>query len=374
MDSLDAFARATLDRLDAHSLRRRLTPTERAGGAEVIRAGRRLVSFSCNDYFGLAHDPRVKAAARNAIDRYGTGAAAARLVTGDHPLASALEARLAAHCGKPAARLFGSGYLANIAIAPVLVGEGDLVLLDALSHACMLGGARLSGARTLRIRHNDLADLEALLAAERPAAGRCLIMTERVFSMDGDLAPIGAIAALAERFDAWLMVDNAHDLGVEAAPAAAPLEMGTLSKGLASYGGYLAASAPVIELMTSRARGFVYSTGLPPASVAAALEALDVLDAEPWRRTRPLELAQRFTRAAGLPHAASAIVPLVVGTAERALELSAALERAGYLAVAIRPPTVAEGSARLRFAFSAAHREADVDRLAGLVAELRIAA
>ena len=300
MDSLDAFALRKLERLDSLALRRSPTSTERFAGGAIGRAGQRLISFSCNDYFGLAQDARVKAAAVAAIERYGAGAAAARLVTGDHPLAAELEARLAAHCSKPAARLFGSGYLANIAIAPALVGEGDLILLDELSHACMIGGAKLSGATTIRFRHNDAAHLAELLAVNRRTARHCLIMTERVFSMDGDLAPLGQIAPLARAHDAWLMADGAHDLGVQSGPIVA-LEMGTLSKGLGSYGGYLAASQPVIDLLTSRARSFVYSTALPPASVAAALAALDVLEVEPWRRSRPLELARRFACTAGLP-------------------------------------------------------------------------
>ena len=372
MDSLDTFASETLARLDARSLRRRLTPTERIGGVVVLRGGRRLVSFSCNDYFGLATDQRVKAAAIAAIEQYGAGASASRLVTGDHPLGARLEARLASHAAKPAARLFGSGYLANIAIAPTLVGEADLILLDELSHACMIGGAKLAGARTLRFRHNDTEHLADLLANERANARHCLIMTERVFSMDGDAAPIAEIAGIAAAYDAWVFADAAHAL--EAPAHAATLEMGTLSKGLGSYGGYLAASQPVIDLMTSRARGFVYSTGLPPSPVAAALAALDVLEAEPWRRTRPLALARRFSQAMGLPEAQSAIVPLVVGDADRALQLSAALEAEGYLAVAIRPPTVPPGKARLRFTFSAAHDQADVDRLAGVVTEAMVAA
>jgi len=363
MESLDAFARDGLERLDALALRRRLTPTARTGGVEVIRGDQRLISFSCNDYLGLAHDPRVKAAAIAAVERYGTGAGASRLVTGDHPLLGALEARLAAYKKKPAALVFGSGYLANIAIPPALVGAGDLIVMDALSHACMLAGAKLSSARVLRFAHNDLAALKALLIAERPLAGRCLIMTERVFSMDGDRAPIAALAALAEKHDAWLMVDDAHGLGVIGADAAAPLEMGTLSKALGGYGGYLAASEPVIELLKSRARSFVYSTGLPPASAAAALAALDILEAETERRERPLALARRFTRGLGLPLAESPIVPLIVGEAEQALRLSAMLQAEGFLVVAIRPPTVPMGQARLRFAFSAAHSEDEVDRL-----------
>ena len=309
----------------------------------------------------------MKAAAIAAVERYGTGAGASRLVTGDHPLLGALEARLAVYKKKPAALVFGSGYLANVAIPPALTSDGDLILLDELSHACMFAGAKLSGARMIRFGHNNLDHLEKLLEAERAAAGRCLILTERVFSMDGDLAPIEAMSALAARHDAWLMADDAHGLGVVDDHARTPLEMGTLSKALGSYGGYLAASEPVIELLKSRARSFVYTTGLPPASAGAALAALDILAAEPERRARPLALAQRFTRAAGLPNAESAIAPLIVGDAKRALALSAQLENEGFLVVAIRPPTVPPGGARLRFAFSAAHTEAEIDRLAEAV-------
>ncbi len=376
MESLDAFAQDGLIRLEAGSLRRRLIPTERSAGAVVMRGGRRLISFSCNDYLGLAHHPRVKAAAMAAIERYGAGAAASRLVTGEHPLLGRLEARLAAHKRKPAALVFGSGYLANVSIPPALVGDGDLILLDELSHACLLAGAKLSSARALRFRHNDLEHLADLLRTARGDARRCLVLTERVFSMDGDLAPVRAMRTLCGRHDAWLMVDDAHGLGVVEADAdadadsGAPLEMGTLSKALGSYGGYLAASAPVVDLLRSRARGFVYTTGLPPASAAAALAALDILDAEPERCARPVALARRFAEASGLAAPHSSIVPLIVCDAARALQLSAALEAEGFLVVAIRPPTVPPGKARLRFAFSADHAEADVDRLAQAVAGL----
>jgi 8-amino-7-oxononanoate synthase len=370
MESLDAFANDALAHLEAQSLRRRLTPTERYGGAQVVRDGRRLISFSCNDYLGLAHDLRVKAAAVAAVERFGAGGAASRLVTGDYPLIGALEARLAAYKGKAAALVFGSGYLANIAIPPALTRADDLILVDELSHACILAGAKLSEARTLRFRHNDLRHLTSLLDTERSAARRCLIITERVFSMDGDRAPMAALAGLAQARDAWLMVDDAHGLGVIQDEASAALEMGTLSKALGSYGGYLAASEPVIEYLKSRARSFVYTTALPPASAGAALAALDILEREPERRARPLMLARRFAKAAGLPPPESTILPLIVGEAERALKLSAELEADGFLVVAIRPPTVPPGYARLRFTFSAAHAEADVDRLAISVARL----
>ena len=369
--SLDAFARDKLAGLDAGSLRRRLVATARGAEARAERDGRALVSFSCNDYLGLSHDPRVIAAAREALARYGAGAGASRLVTGNHPPLVALEARLARHKGAEAALVFGSGYLANLGIAPALVGRGDLVLVDDLGHSCFFAGARLSGAETLRFRHNDLVHLDALLTERRGGAGRALILTERVFSMDGDRAPLDALLALAERHDAWTLVDDAHGLGVVEPGPRAPLEMGTLSKSLGSYGGYLCASRAVIDLLTSRARSLVYTTGLPPASAAAALAALEIVEAEPERAARPLALARRFTARLGLPEARSPIVPVLVGEAAAALALSAALEADGFLVVAIRPPTVAPGTARLRVAFSAAHAEADVDALADALVRRR---
>lgn len=367
MHSLDEFARTKLAALEAQSLRRELMATDRVSATEVMRHGHRLVSFSCNDYLGLAHDPRVKAAAAAAVARYGAGAGASRLVSGNHPLLQQLEERLARRKRKPAALVFGSGYLANIGLPGALAGTGDLIAIDELAHASMHAGARLSGARVLTFRHNDLQHLTDLLVHERPAARRVLILTERIFSMDGDQAPLRAMGQLAERNDAWLLADDAHGLGVAEHDGDVPLDMGTLSKALGSYGGYVCSSAPVIGLLQGRARSFVYSTGLPPASAAAALTALDIMDAEPEKCLRPRLLARRFARALNLPDPASAIVPLIVGEAGRALALSAALERAGFLVVAIRPPTVPAGSARLRFTFSAAHSDAQVDALIDVV-------
>jgi 8-amino-7-oxononanoate synthase len=364
MDSLNAFAAAKLDALGRRSLRRRLTPTAREDGVFVVRDGRRLISFSCNDYLGLSQDPRVKAAAQAAIARYGAGSGASRLVTGDYPLLSELETRLAHYKGTEAALVFGSGYLANLGVIPALAGPDDLILLDELAHACMVSGARLSQARVLTYRHNDLEDLAEKLAATRGGGARALVLTERVFSMDGDRAPLATLLPLAARHDAWTLVDDAHGLGVVAPEGQAPLELGTLSKALGAYGGYLCAAAPVSELLKSRARSFVYATGLPPAAAGAALAALDILEREPQRAARPLILARRLTAALGLAPAESAIVPILVGEAARALHLSDALARRGFLAVAIRPPTVPNGQARLRIALSAAHSEGQVDDLA----------
>ena len=364
LTTLDAFALEKLEHLDASALRRALTPTEPLEGVRVRRGGRDLVCFASNDYLGLRRHPRVVAAAVEAVRRYGAGAGASRLVTGDHPLLGQLEARLAHRKGADAALVFGSGYLANLGVIPALVGPGDLVLLDALSHACMIAGARLSGARTLSFPHNDMLQLREQLVAERPGARHVLILTERVFSMDGDRAPTAELAALAAEHDAWLMVDDAHALGVVDDPVSAALEMGTLSKALGGYGGYLCASRPVVELLRSRARTFVYTTALPPASAGAALAALEVMEAEPERTARPLQLARRLTAALGLDLAQSAIVPIPLGDARTALAQAAALEAKGFLVAAIRPPTVPVGQARLRVTLSAIHSEAQVNALA----------
>ena len=375
-DRLTAFAQTKLTGLEARSLKRTLVPTHRLDGLWVERNGRRLLSFSCNDFLNLSHHPAVKAAAIAAVEAHGVGAGASRLVTGDHPIFTELESRLAALKGAEAACVFGSGYLANSGIIPTVVGQGDLILIDDLAHACIWSGAQLSGARIVAFRHNDVADLAAKLAAYRAEAGRALIATDGVFSMDGDLAPLDQISALAQAHDAWLLVDDAHGLGVvgEGRGAAAmfpgakvDLAMGTFSKALGGYGAYVCASQPVIDLLKTRSRTLVYTTGLPPANAAAALAALDVIASDPDLVAAPLAKARRFTRAVNLPDASSAVVPILMGEADRTLAAARDLEAQGFLAVAIRPPTVPEGTARLRLAFTAAHPDAEIDRLAAAV-------
>jgi 8-amino-7-oxononanoate synthase len=377
MSSLDDFAQAKLAALESGHLRRKLVGTTRRGGALVERGGRQLISFSCNDYLGLSAHPALAEAARDAMQKYGVGAAASRLVTGNHPLYDAIEERLARLKGTPAACVFGSGYLANTGIIPALVGGDDLVAIDELSHACLWAGAQLSGATIAPFRHNDLARLRALLDERRARHGKAMILTDGVFSMDGDLAPLVELGQLARHFDAWLMADDAHGIGVIGTgrgstfagerPADVPLQMGTLSKAIGAYGGYLCASEPVIEFIKNRARTLVYSTGLPPAIVAAAIAALDFIAANPDYAAQPLRKAKAFTRHAGLAEAASPIVPVIVGEAEDALAAARLLEAEGFLAVPIRPPTVPAGTARLRLAFTACHEDPDIARLADLV-------
>jgi 8-amino-7-oxononanoate synthase len=346
-----------------------------------LQSDTQLVSFSCNDYLGLSHHPDVIAASVAATQRLGVGAGSARLVNGNHPLYVELEQKLAALKGTDDAVVFGSGYLANIGVIPALVGRGDLLLLDELSHSSLLTGAALSGSRVLQFRHNDVEHAAELLRTERATHRHCLVLTDGVFSMEGDLAPLAPLAALATEHDAWLMTDDAHGLGVVgggrgssfagAEPVPVPLQMGTLSKAVGSYGGYLCTSRDVAELLRNRARSFVYSTGLPPGTVAAATRALELIATDSDLVRRPLARAREFTAALALPPAGSAIVSLPMGSASRALAASAALRAAGFLVAAIRPPTVPPGTSRLRVTFSAAHSAEQVAALAQAVQALR---
>jgi 8-amino-7-oxononanoate synthase len=378
--SLDDVAREKLAALERRQLRRRLVTTDRPGAVDAEQNGAALVSFSCNDYLGLTHHPNVIAASVEATQRYGAGAGSSRLVNGNHPLYAELERKLAALKGAEDAVVFGSGYLTNLGVIPALVGRADLILLDELCHSCLLAGAELSRANVIEFRHNDVSHLAELLGKERPRHRHCLVLTDGVFSMEGDLAPLPEFAALASAHDAWLMTDDAHGLGVvgdgrgssfaHGTPVSVPLQMGTLSKAVGAYGGYLCASRSVCELVRNRARTLVYSTALPPGVVAAASRALDLIATDRDLVRRPLTRAREFTAALGLPPATSPIVSLVQGSAENALAASDALRKAGFLVAAIRPPTVPPGTSRLRVTFSAEHSSEQVAALAAAVRPL----
>jgi 8-amino-7-oxononanoate synthase len=298
-------------------------------------------------------------------------------VTGNHPLYAQLEARLARIKKTEAAVVFGSGYLANAGIIPVLIGRDGLVLADELSHACLFAGAQLSSGKVMTFRHNDVAHARELLEAHRAEHDHALIVTDGVFSMDGDLAPLAELLALSNEHDSWLMSDDAHGLGVVGGGRGSsflgnthipiPLQMGTLSKAVGAYGGYLCASEAVIDLIRNRARTLIYSTGLPPACVAAAIAALDLIEREPGYAAWPMQKAKAFTRAAGLPEAQSPIVPVIIGEEEATLAASRLLADEGFLAAAIRPPSVPPGTARLRLTFTAQHPDDQIARLAELV-------
>jgi 8-amino-7-oxononanoate synthase len=312
-------------------------------------------------------------------------------VTGNHPLFAVLEAKLAKLKGAEAACVFGSGYLANTGIIPALAGVDDMVVVDKLSHACIFAGAKLTGGTLHVFRHNDTGHLGEILAAHRAGHPRALIVTDSVFSMDGDLAPIGELADIAAEHDAWMMTDDAHSLGVVGGgrgfgtvnlpspkrssgfaqagggQGRVPLQMGTLSKAIGGYGGYLCASQSVIDLIRTRCRTLFYSTGLPPGVVAAAIAALELIESDPDYAALPLTKAKAFTALLGLSEAESPIVPIVLGDSERTLLASRLLEDEGFLVVAIRPPTVPDGKARLRVTFTAAHKDEDIARLAEII-------
>jgi len=374
MSSLDAFADKKLAHLEAKNQRRTLKDVARARHMSMTDdTGAKMVSFTDNDYLGLSTHPEVVAAANGAALHYGTGSGASRLVTGNNPLYTQLENKIAEIKGTDAAAVFGSGYLANVGIIPTLVGKNDLIIADELVHTCIRAGIDLSQATVRFFQHNDVEQVSQILHTERPNFGRVLILVDGVYSMDGDIAPLKELGELAQQYDAWLMNDDAHALGTIGrgrgsahacdAVELVPLQMGTLSKGAGSYGGYLAASKPVIDLIKTRARSFIYTTGLPPNVVAASLKALEIISNDSSLCARPTELARRFAKALKLPRPDTPIVPLVIGSEIDALAASDALAAHGYKVIAFRPPTVAPGTSRLRFSFSASHLDADVDDL-----------
>ncbi|MEO5657538.1 MAG: 8-amino-7-oxononanoate synthase [Nitrospiria bacterium] len=372
----DAFARYRKTLADvAH---RRQARTLRAvvdgGGPRLILDGRSLINLGSNNYLGLAEHPRVERAAADAMSRAGVGAGASRLLTGHGAVHEALEAALARLKGAERALVFSSGYLANVGTIPALVGRGDLILADRDIHASLVDGCRVSGARLRVYRRDRLDRLGAALASRR--SGLALIVTEGVFSMEGDLAPLPDLADLAERHGALLMVDEAHATGVFGATGSGsvehwglqervPIQMGTLSKALGALGGFVAGSQLLIEYLIHRARTFIYTTAVPAGIAAAALEAIRLLDAEPERRRRlwaNCALWRDGVTALGFDtfRSASPIVPLRVGSDDLALRLSAELATEGVYAPAIRPPTVPKGTARLRTSILATHSTDDL--------------
>jgi 8-amino-7-oxononanoate synthase len=378
----DRWARQELSALEGKGLRRTLEPLSSPQGPVVRIGGRELLNFSSNDYLGLAADARVAAAFADGLRRWGTGAGASRLVVGDTDAHRRLERRLAEFEGTEAALLFNGGYPANLGMVQALVGRGDLVVSDALNHASLVDGCQLSRAEVVVVPHADVGAVARALAAS--AGRRKLVITDAVFSMDGDAAPLGELASVCTRAGAALFVDEAHATGVLGARGAGLCEltgitpdvrMGTLGKALGVFGAYGAGSKELIDLFVNRARSVVFSTTLPPALCEAVLVAVDLLEHDPELRPRLWRNIRRFVdglQRLGLSaRAQSAIVPVVLGTPPRAMAAAAFLRQRGILVKAIRPPTVPEGTSRLRFALSAAHTEAQVDRALEALKEAR---
>jgi 8-amino-7-oxononanoate synthase len=369
------------------SRRRRTVAAREPGGVRVTVEGRECLSFCSNDYLGLADHPRIVAAFCEAARRWGVGSGASHLVSGHDAEHHALEEELAGFVARPRALLFSTGYMANLAVASVLVDRGDHVLEDRLNHASLLDAGLASGARFSRYAHADVAALRGKLAAIGTVA-RTLVMTDGVFSMDGDIAPLREIAAACHEADAPLLVDDAHGFGVLGATGAGvveeaglgvddvPILMCTLGKAIGTFGAFVAGSPVLIESLLQRARTYIYTTALPPAVAAATRESLRVMRDESWRRSRVFEHAARFR--AGLADlglrslpSRTPIQPVLVGDEANAVAASHALFELGFWVPAIRPPTVPAGTSRLRFTFSASHTEAQVEQLLAALQVLR---
>ncbi|SVB01909.1 uncharacterized protein METZ01_LOCUS154763 [marine metagenome] len=373
--------REELAGIDSAGLRRRLRQLDSAQGVRINLEGRELLNFSSNDYLGLANDPILKRAASKAIEEFGAGSGSARLICGSQSPHHQLETALAEFKGTESAICFSSGYAAALGVLPAVVGEGDVVVIGKLVHASLIDGVRLSGAKLRVFKHNDLEDLERILQWAARREGHTLVITESVFSMDGDLAPILNLIELKEKYGAWLMVDEAHATGLFGKGRAGLIEefgvgdrvdiqMGTLGKALGSAGGYICGSQQLVDLLINRARSFVFSTAPVPAQAAAAKAAVD------WVQTGEAEIARTrlwalvdqlknglIQRGWQLPVVRSAILPLIVGDESDATVLSERLLATGVFLPVIRYPTVARSEARLRITVSAAHSAEDVSQL-----------
>jgi len=374
-----------LEGLKARGLYRRLRETAPLGGMKAAVDGACCVLFSTNNYLGLADHPETVASAVRALQAYGAGAQASRLVSGNFPIHRELEAATASFKGEEACLAFPSGYMANLAAVAALAGEGDAVLCDRLNHASLVDACRASGARLRVFRHRDVADLDRVLARCGPHP-RKLVVTDAMFSMDGDLADLPGVMETAARHGARVLVDDAHGTGVLGAggrgiahhfktPNRPDAVVGTYSKALGSVGGFVAGPQPLMEMLVNKARTFIYTTGLPPSACGASLGALAVLNREPGRVDRLWNLSRRLRASlsgAGyeLVPGEGPILPVLVGDNEKCLAFSRQLLDKGYFVPAIRPPTVPKGTARLRISVSSSHTDEEVDGLAKAFASL----
>ncbi|MFT3931876.1 MAG: 8-amino-7-oxononanoate synthase [Spongiibacteraceae bacterium] len=381
---MDDVLKSALDERRAQQLYRSRKNIDSTQGVEVVVDGKRYLNFCSNDYLGLANHPDIISAFKYAADEFGVGSGASHLVCGHSKFHHQLEEALAEFTGRDRVLLFSTGYMANLGAITALLDKGDFIFEDKLNHASLIDAGLLSGARFQRFLHNDIDNLR--LRLERAESGRKLICVDGVFSMDGDLAPLPELAALARQHDAWLMIDDAHGFGVIGENGAGcaeyfnldqnqlPILMGTLGKAVGSFGAFVAGSETLIETLIQFARPYIYTTALPPAVAAATLQSLKIIREERWRREHLQKLIARFRKGAqqlDLPlmpvfqliNDASAIQPLLIGDSARALDISAKLAARGFWISAIRPPTVPAGTARLRITLSAAHSEAHIDQL-----------
>lgn len=381
MEVIDSF----LSEREQKNLLRRLKPAQSRGDGKICFEGNSYFDFSSNDYLNISTHKKMKKAAKDAIDAFPVSASASRLLSGDLDLFHILEDRVARFKGKEKALVFNSGYQANCGIMGSLCERGDIVICDRLSHASILDGIQLSGAKLFRYRHNDIGHLGGFLKRERSNYKECFIVTETVFSMDGDKPPLREIAALRLKYGCRIIVDEAHATGIFGANGSGVVEeegitdeidviMGTFSKALGSFGAYVASSRKTIDYLVNRARSFIYSTALPPSVIAADLTALDIIKEEPYRRRSLLDnsdffrkrLAERGFDVRG----ASQIVPLILGDPSRAMVVSDILKERGFWVLPVRPPTVPQGESRLRFSLNYSHGKETIEDLIDEICEI----
>ena len=387
---IDDVLQSALNERREQNLYRMRKVIDSAQGAEVIVDGKRYLNFCNNDYLGLANHPDIVSAFKNAADEFGVGSGASHLVCGHSALHHRLEEQLAEFTGRPRALLFSTGYMANLGVINALLGNGDHIFEDKLNHASLLDAGLLSGARFQRFLHNDIDNLETRLARTQAdeGDGRKLIAVDGVFSMDGDCAPLPELAQLAQKHNAWLMVDDAHGIGVLGKNGGGcaehfgldinqlPILMGTLGKAFGTFGAFVAGSEALIETLIQFSRTYIYTTALPPAVAAATSKSLEIVQRETWRREHLQDLIAQFRRGAeqiGLRLFSSntAIQPLLIGAADEAMRWSNALAERGFWISAIRPPTVPANSSRLRITLSAAHSEKQIEQLLDALAHVQ---
>ena len=378
MNSMDAILQAQLDQRHKQFLYRHRTHVASGRDSVLQVEGKSLVNFCSNDYLGLAGHPDIASALKAAVDQYGTGSGASHLISGHSAAHQQLEEQLAEFTGRPRALLFSTGYMANMGVINALVGRHDLVLEDQLNHASLLDGGHLCRADYKRYKHNNMQQLDYLL--EQSTASRKLIVTDGVFSMDGDLAPLPEMSALAAQHSGWLMVDDAHGMGVLGATGGGiveqhgltveqvPVLMGTLGKSFGTFGAFIAGSEALIETLIQFARTYIYTTALPPAIACASSASLQIVRREHWRREHLQSLIQRFRAGAEqlglqLMDSQTPIQPVLINNDQRVMEINQQLRSKGFMVGAIRPPTVPAGSGRLRITLSASHSRQQIDQL-----------
>ena len=355
-----------IENLESKDLERRLISCQNLPNNKVAIDGKEYISFSSNDYLSLGFNNDLAREAKNAIKQCGSGGLSSRYIYGDNDLYQKLENKIAKINQKEDAVIFGSGYLANIGIIPAICNKNDLILLDKLSHSCLVEGAKLSGAKFLPFKHNNIELLEILLNKYRNKYQKCLIITENVFSMDGNLGKINEIITLAKKYDCFVLSDNAHGLGVinkKYDDYDLHLKVGTFSKSCAGYGGYVCANEIIIDYLRNFSKSAIYSTALPPATIASNLEALKII--EKGDLTHKLwENINYFCNLINFLHPQSAIIPIIIGENKKTLQIAEKLKEKGLLVCAIRPPTVAKGKARIRITITASHKKNDLKFLA----------